>query len=238
MTDSERAVVLHSGGQDSTTCLLLAIEKYGPDNVYPLLINYDQRHGVELACARRVSEELEVPKSNQGYLEIMALSMLEGAALTSMDIEVNTDAEGTGNVYAEDHGLPSTFVPGRNVLFLGLAAAYGAKIGVYELWTGVCETDRAGYPDCRAEFVASMNDTLRLALDEPRLKIEAPLLHASKADTWEIADRMGKRDLIINETHTCYLGERLELHEWGYGCGECGACVERKEGFYKYTAGK
>lgn len=234
MSDKQGAVVLHSGGQDSSTCLLLAIEQHGVENVYPLLINYDQRHQVELACARHVCKELGIKTHQQGYLEVMALAMLEGAALTSLDIDVNTDATDTGNVFAEEHDLPSTFVPGRNVIFLGLAAAFGAQKGIYEIWTGVCETDEAGYPDCRADFIASMNDTLRFALDEPSIKIVAPLLHASKRDTWQIAADLGKLDLIVEETHTCYLGERADLHEWGYGCGECGACVERKNGFYAF----
>lgn len=233
---SEQVVVLHSGGQDSTTCLLVAIDEYGKDNVFPLLINYDQRHQVELACARRVCDVLEIPQRQQGYLEFNAFAMLESAALTNVDIDVNVDATDTGNVYAERHNLPSTFVPGRNAVFFTLAAAYGAPKGIYNVMTGVCQTDDAGYPDCREVFVLAMQDALRAGLDEPALTINAPLLHQSKADTWQLAADLGYLDLIIDETHTCYMGERIEKHPWGFGCGECGACAERIKGFDEFQA--
>lgn len=236
MSEPTKAVVLHSGGQDSTTCLIQAIRRYGTENVYPLLINYDQRHQVELACARRVCDILDVPERQQGYLEVMALAMLEGAALTSMDIEVSTDATDTGNDYAERHNLPSTFVPGRNVIFLGLAAAFGAKVGAYTIVTGVCEADDAGYPDCRESFVQSMEMALREALAEDEITIWAPLLHKSKAETWALADEAGYLDLIIDETHTCYMGERIEKHAWGFGCGACGACIERERGYEAFKS--
>lgn len=225
------AVVLLSGGQDSTTCLAWAIELWGAPNVHPVAFRYGQRHAIELRCAERVCHELGVRQP--WVLPIEALSDLSAAALTSKDIPVDVDAAGTGNVFAESHDLPSTFVPGRNVLFLTLALAYGAKAGIYDLVTGVCETDRAGYPDCRKEFVVSLEETLSLALTED-VCIHAPLLKRSKAETFLLADELGVLDTILELTHTCYEGNRDNRFDWGYGCGACGACVERRDGWEEF----
>lgn len=228
------AVVLHSGGQDSSTCLAWAIDRWGKDNVYPVAFDYVQRHSVELKQAEAVCRELGVRFPVR--IPATGLAYIGGAALTNQEIEVNTNAKDTGNVYAEEHGLPSTFVPGRNLLFFTLAAAFGAKMGIYTLVTGVCEADDAGYPDCRESFVRSAEKTLRLALDEPWVEVHAPLLHRSKAETFELAAELGVLEMVLEHTHTCYNGDRSHRHPWGYGCGECGACQERAKGWDGYIS--
>lgn len=229
-----RAVVLHSGGQDSTTCLGWAIEEWGRDSIWTVSFDYGQRHRVETQQADVICDELGIPPERRARYTIEALAQLAGAALTNRDIEVNVNAQGSGNVFAEEHDLPSTFVPGRNVLFLTLALAYGAKRGIYDLVTGVCETDRAGYPDCRQEFVGAIEETLRIALDEPAVTIHAPLLQRSKAETFQLAQELGILELVLEETHTCYHGDRSHRFDWGYGCGDCGACIERRDGWESY----
>lgn len=228
---SDKAVVLHSGGQDSTTCLAWAIQRFGKDNIFPVSFFYGQRHEVELTQAREICRQLDVRQPQM--MSAVQLQSLGGAALTDKTIEPSVDATGTGNKYAEDHGLPSTFVPGRNMLFLTLAAAYGAKLGIYNLVTGICETDAAGYPDCRASFAAAATEALSEALAENVL-IYTPLIEKSKAETFAFAEELGVLELVVTQTHTCYNGARNELHEWGHGCGECGACEERKKGWIEF----
>lgn len=232
---SEGVVVLFSGGQDSTTCLMWAITLYGEENVYPLGFDYGQKHSVEIGQAKKITKLLGV--KDPEYLTIEALHQLGGAALTDKSIEVEAKAGiESGNVFAHTHGLPSTFVPGRNMLFLTLAAAYGAKLGVYDLVTGVCQADASGYPDCRMQFVEDAQYALSSALDE-QVRIQAPLLVLTKAETWAKAAEMGILDIIIKHTHTCYHGDRSQMHEWGAGCGNCPACVERKNGYEEFVAG-
>lgn len=227
------AVVLHSGGQDSTTCLAWAIKMFGLENVFPLIIDYQQRHRIEIECAHEISTlwRTQPPR----VLHLDALRDLGGAALTD-DTEVALDATGTLNVFAAEHDLPSTFVPGRNLLFFTLAAAYGATIGAYDIVTGVCEADRAGYPDCREEFVQSAQASLRLALDDDKVMIHAPLVRLSKGRTFELAAACGALDTVLEHTNTCYHGNREIRHAWGYGCGECPACEERARGWDEYQA--
>ena len=226
------AVVLHSGGQDSTTCLAWAISHWGRENIFPLSFNYGQRHIIELEAAAKTAERLTVRPRR--VLPVPALNILGAAALTNSKISVNANAKGTGNVYAEEHDLPSTFIPGRNMLFFTLGIAYAAKLGIHNLVTGVCETDRAGYPDCRAEFVSAAQNALRLALDDDFLNIYAPLVHRSKAETFLLAEELGVLDTILELTHTCYYGDRSNRFDWGYGCGECPACHERSHGWTEY----
>lgn len=232
----EKAVVLFSGGQDSTTCLVWAIDKWGPSNVFPVLFNYGQRHAVELAQAGIILSKL-LPGHEPVMLDVAALNQIGGAALTDPGVDVNVDAADTGNVYAEAHGLPSTFVPGRNMLFLTLALAYGARHGAYNLVTGVCEADEAGYPDCRKPFVEAARYALALAIDEKQVQVHAPLIKATKAETFKLAEDLGVLDLVLEETHTCYHGNRDVRLDWGYGCGECGSCVERAKGYAQFRAG-
>lgn len=227
-----KAIVIFSGGQDSTTCLGWAAAKWGKENIYPLSFFYGQRHEVELNQARDICRAMGIRQPE--FMSAVQLQSLGGAALTDKHVEPNVDATGTGNKYAEDHGLPSTFVPGRNMLFLTLATAYGAKLGVYDLVTGVCEADDAGYPDCRSSFVDAAQVVLSKALDES-IEIHAPLLHLTKADTFALADEYGILETVLRLSHTCYRGERQLLHEWGYGCGECGACEERAKGWMEYA---
>src|SRR3990167_3655224 len=233
-----KAVIALSGGQDSTTCLVDLVNRVGAKNVYPVFFDYGQRHHIEYECARHAVSLLHVNE-----LEVVPVEALKGfgaAALTNSDISVNVDATGTGNVYAEAHGLPSTFVPGRNMIFLGLCAAYAAQVGAREIVTGACAADEAGYPDCRPDFIASMEETINVALGltgtDEAIEIVAPLLHLTKAQTWELAASLGELPLIVHNTHTCYEGNHYDLHPWGYGCGKCGSCLEREKGWVEYQA--
>jgi 7-cyano-7-deazaguanine synthase len=229
------AIVLLSGGQDSTTCLAWAINDWGAGNVRTVSFDYGQRHKVELEQAHLISKELGA--ESHVVIPLEALSWLSGSALTSAHIEVEELAsEESMNAHAYARGLPSTFVPGRNMLFLTLAAAYGAKYGIYDLVGGMCQQDAAGYPDCREEFIEQAEQALTLALDEP-VTLYTPLMHRTKAETWQLANDLGILDVIIEHTHTCYFGERGLRHDWGAGCGTCPACVERKRGWNEYRAG-
>lgn len=227
----ERAVVTLSGGQDSTTCLYYALRKYG--SVEAVSFDYGQRHRVELGLAERAADRELVPFH---VIPIESLAWLAGASLTNPWIE-NTrgGAPASGGWHAE-RGLPPSFVPGRNLLFLTLAAAYAIPRGVTTVVAGVCAQDAAGYPDCRADFVASMRATIALGMDCPEFEIDAPLLELSKAGTWRLAADLGVLERIVEDTHSCYEGDRSHRHAWGYGCGECGACVERARGYAEYTA--
>lgn len=223
------AVVLLSGGQDSTTCLAWAMEQYA--EVACVTIDYGQRHRVELACAAQIAKLWRVP---QVVVPIDSLAALGGAALTDATIDVEAEASaGSRAAWAAQRGLPSTFVPGRNLLFFTLAAAWGLPRGYDTLVTGVCQADRAGYPDCRSSFVFAAELAVRLAMDAPEFRIAAPLLERSKAGTWRLADDLGVLEVVVNETHTCYRGDRAPVFEWGAGCGECPACDERARGFYE-----
>jgi 7-cyano-7-deazaguanine synthase len=231
MSDN-KAVVLFSGGQDSTTCLMWAVDRFGRDNVFPLCVDYNQRHRQELIQAEQISDLILGRLPRTVTLEV--LEQLGGAALTDPDVPVSADASGTGNVFAESHGLPSTFVPGRNMLFLTTALAYGATFGAYDVVTGVCEADAAGYPDCRGEFIQAAQRALRAALDEPFVNLHAPLLRLNKAKTFQLADELDALDIVLELTSTCYHGTRDERHSWGYGCGECPACLERAKGWLEF----
>lgn len=225
------SIVLLSGGQDSTTCLAWAKQELGP-GVRAIAFDYGQRHRVELEQAKKIADRIGVLSFS--VLDAKVLSDLGGAALTDDRVEVEAMAHPRSlNRHAYEHGLPSTFVPGRNMLFLTIAAAFGARFGCYDLVTGVCQQDRAGYPDCRAEFISACCVALSYALDE-RVTIHAPLLERDKADTWALAQDLGILDVIVDMTHTCYHGDRTVKHDWGYGCGECPACIERQNGYNRY----
>lgn len=227
-----QTIVLLSGGQDSTTCLAWALREHGA--AMTVSFDYGQRHKIELEQAALISKTLGA--ESHDVIPVEALSWLAGAALTneSIDVEAQASAESL-NAHAWAHGLPSTFVPGRNMLFLTLAAAYGAKFGIYDLVAGMCQQDRAGYPDCRHEFIDAAEDALTLALDE-QVTIETPLMNLTKAETWALADELGIVNVVIDLTHTCYHGERDVRHEWGAGCGICPACVERARGWDQFVA--
>lgn len=234
--NNERVVVLFSGGLDSTVCLGLACQAYRPSNVYPLLFDYGQRHRIELDQAKRIAAMLRTARAMT--LPVDALRVLGGSALTDGDVPVEASAtRAGGNAYAAQRGLPSTFVPGRNLVFLSLAAAYAATLGANTIMTGVCEADAAGYPDCRRSFVEAANKAVSQALGEA-LVVDAPLLHMNKASTFALAESLGILDLVVEETQTCYRGERggEHKHDWGHGCARCPACLERERGWAAYVA--
>lgn len=212
MLNEEKAVVVFSGGQDSTTCLFWAKQQFAEVEV--VTFDYGQRHKLEIECAGEIARDLGV---QQTVLDMSLLNQLAPNALTRTDVEI-THEEGE---------LPSTFVDGRNLLFLSFAAIMAKQKGARHLVTGVCETDFSGYPDCRDSFVKSMNVTLNLSMDYPFV-IHTPLMWLDKAQTWKMADELGAFDYVRERTLTCYNGII------GDGCGECPACKLRKAGLDRY----
>jgi 7-cyano-7-deazaguanine synthase len=208
----QKAVVVFSGGQDSTTCLFWALERY--DEVEAVTFNYGQRHKLELECAASITKELSI---KHHILDMSLLNQLAPNALTRDDIAIEWKEEGP----------PSTFVDGRNLLFLSFAAVLAKQIGAKHLVTGVCETDFSGYPDCRDVFIKSLNVTLNLSMDYPFV-IETPLMWLNKAETWQLADHLGAFEFVREKTLTCYNGIMAD------GCGECPACLLRKKGLEDY----
>ena len=227
-----RALVLFSGGQDSTTCLAWALADPRFERVDSVAFDYGQRHRIELDCRRSVLRELRAAfpdwaaRLGEDHLvDLSVLKSLGDSALTSeraIELQAN--------------GLPSTFVPGRNLFFLTAAAALAYRSGTAVLVGGMCETDYSGYPDCREQTLQAMQQALSLGLDMP-LAIETPLMHLDKAQTWALAQRLGGDALVAlieEHTHTCYLGERGSRQAWGYGCGQCPACVLRARGHARW----
>ena len=213
---NEKAVVVFSGGQDSTTCLYWALKQF--KEVVAVTFNYNQRHSLEIDVAKSIADELGV---KHHVLDMSLLNQLAPNALTRADIAIEQ----------KDGELPSTFVPGRNLLFLSFATILANQIGARHIVTGVCETDFSGYPDCRDAFVKSCNVTLNLALDKPFV-IHTPLMWINKAETWKLADDLGVLDFVREKTLTCYNGIIAE------GCGECPACELRKRGLEDYLLEK
>ena len=226
------ALVLFSGGQDSAVCLAWAIERY--ERVETIGFDYGQRHRVELEARLRVLAKMRSARrdwaaqlGDDHVLAIPALGKISHTALTR-DSEIAFAAS----------GLPTTFVPGRNLLFLTYAAAVAYRRGIATLVGGMCETDFSGYPDCRNDTIVALAKALSLGLDKP-VAIETPLMFVDKAATWAMAEALGGTgfvDLIVEETHTCYLGDRSKRHAWGYGCGTCPACELRANGFAAWRA--
>jgi 7-cyano-7-deazaguanine synthase len=226
------ALVLFSGGQDSTTCLAQALSKY--ERVETIAFDYGQRHKVELEARLNVLRELKnrfprwAEKLGQDHLlDLAVLGQVSDCSLTR-DVAFKM----------ESSGLPNTFVPGRNLLFLTLAAALAYRRDLQVLVTGVCETDFSGYPDCRDDTMKAMQLALSLGMDK-RFLIETPLMWIDKADTWVMAHSLGGQalvDLIVEHTHTCYLGDRRHRHAWGYGCGQCPACELRARGYERFSS--
>jgi 7-cyano-7-deazaguanine synthase len=232
MDKSKSALVLFSGGQDSTTCLAWALDKFS--HVETVAFNYNQRHIVELECRKVVLQNIraQFPEwadklGEDHLLDIPVLGSISDTALTQ-DREIEFSKS----------GLPTTFVPGRNLLFLTLASAIAYRRGIEVLVGGMCETDFSGYPDCRNETIKSQEKTLSLGLDYS-LIIETPLMWIDKAATWKMANDIGGNrliNIIKNDTHTCYLGDRSVSHDWGFGCGTCPACELRKSGWNKFNS--
>lgn len=221
------ALVLFSGGQDSTTCLAYALDRY--ERVETIAFDYRQRHSVELEARLHVLREFreQFPQwaSKLGEYHLLDLAVLGAVSETSLTRETAYKME--------SNGLPNTFVPGRNLLFLTLAAALAYRRDLQVIVTGVCETDFSGYPDCRDDTMKAMQLALSLGMNK-RYLIETPLMWIDKADTWALAASLGGQplvDLIVEHTHTCYLGDREHRHSWGYGCGSCPACELRARGY-------
>jgi 7-cyano-7-deazaguanine synthase len=233
------ALVLFSGGQDSTTCLAHALAQY--ERVETLAFDYRQRHLVELEARLQVLTQVRAQFPEWGHKlgedHLLDLGVLGQVSETSLTRDMTFKMEASG--------LPNTFVPGRNLLFLTLAAALAYRRDLDVIVTGVCETDFSGYPDCRDDTMKAMQIALSLGMDR-RLLIETPLMWIDKAQTWQLAYDLGQKshneggnqlvDLIVEHTHTCYLGDRAHRHDWGYGCGTCPACDLRAKGWQRWKA--
>src|SRR5947208_8647408 len=230
-SSSETALVLFSGGQDSTTCLAWALQRFA--RVEMLGFSYGQRHSIELACRDRLLSGIKAlrpewaAKLGESHtLEIPTLAEISDTALTR-DVAI---AMGEG-------GLPNTFVPGRNLVFLTFAAALAYRRGIKHIVAGMCETDYSGYPDCRDDTIKALQVALTLGMDR-RFVLHTPLMWRDKAATWALAGELGGEglvDLIREHSHSCYLGDRSHHHDWGFGCGECPACKLRADGWAKYV---
>lgn len=212
----KKAVVVLSGGQDSATCLALAIKKYGSDNVAALTFEYGQRHSLETKYAKRLAKRFGI--STHKIVKLDFYRDLTTNALMSETIPIEK---------RKGAGCPTTVVEGRNAFFLLLASVWAKELGAYDVYTGVSEADYSGYPDCRAAFIRSQQKTIRLALEWP-IKIVTPFMRMTKAAEWALAERLGILDIIENETLTCYNGIP------GKGCGECPACKLRNRGYDEF----
>ena len=232
--EQDTALVLFSGGQDSATCLAWALSRFA--RVETLGFHYGQRHAIELDCRDALIAGITAIHPDWGArlgdnhtLEIPTLGTISETALTR-NVAIEMDAG----------GLPNTFVPGRNLVFLTFAAALAYRRGIQHIVGGMCETDYSGYPDCRDETIKALQVALNLGMDR-QFELHTPLMWRDKADTWALADELGGTtlvDLIREHSHTCYLGERGERHEWGYGCGKCPACELRAKGWRQYAASR
>ncbi len=228
---TETALVLFSGGQDSATCLAWALQRF--ERVETLGFDYGQRHLIELACRENLLDGMKSLRADWAgklgeshTLEIATLATISDTALTR-DVAIAM----------QEDGLPNTFVPGRNLLFLTFAAALAYRRGIRHIIGGMCETDYSGYPDCRDDTIKALQTALNLGMDRT-FELHAPLMWLDKANTWQLAHDLGEAglvDLIREASHTCYLGERGMRHEWGYGCGECPACALRANGWRQYA---
>lgn len=214
MQNQPKAVVIFSGGQDSTTCLFLAIQEFGRENVEVVTFQYGQRHAIELEKAEWIAHDLGV---KQTVIDTSVIKTITHNALMDSTAEIE-----------QNGATPNTFVDGRNALFLLYTAIYAKSQNIHTIFTGVCETDFSGYPDCRDVFVKSMNVTLNLAMDYA-FNIRTPLMYLTKKETWKLADDLGAFDYIREHTHTCYLGVEG-------GCHTCPSCLLREKGLSEYLA--
>lgn len=228
-----KAIVLFSGGQDSAVCLAWALTRYA--RVETLGFDYGQRHLVELECRQqflsRMREEMPDLAEKLGEDHVLSIPVLGEIS----DTALTRDTE----IEVASSGLPSTFVPGRNLIFLNLAAALAWRRGASILVGGMCETDFSGYPDCRRSTIDAQEQAISLGLDKD-VTIDTPLMYIDKAETWRMAIDLGGEplvDLIVENTHTCYLGDRSVRHDWGYGCNDCPACDLRAQGWQKWRSG-
>ena len=223
MPNTHGLVVL-SGGQDSVTCLGFALKCY--EKVSAISFDYGQTHKVELEQAEKIAAKLGVPFE---VMKISAFSQLADSALvTGGDVNAK---------HKRDNELPASFVPNRNAIFMTLAHAYAQKVGAKYVVTGVSQADYSGYPDCRKVFIKKLEQTLNLGYNTS-IAFITPLSYLSKAQTFALAEECGVLDLVINDSHTCYNGDRTNLHSWGYGCGDCPACILRKNGYLEFIENK
>jgi 7-cyano-7-deazaguanine synthase len=225
------ALVLFSGGQDSATCLAWALDRY--QHVETIGFDYGQRHAIELRCRQSfltaLKQRYPLWAAKLGGDHMIDLGVLGRISDTALTQEKAIEFEASG--------LPSTFVPGRNLMFFTFAAAVGYRRGLSVIVGGMCETDYSGYPDCRDDTIKAMQVALSLGL-QTRFVLETPLMWRDKAATWSLAEQLGGGDLvamIAEETHSCYLGERSQRHAWGYGCDRCPACDLRRRGYEAYA---
>lgn len=231
---NHKALVLFSGGQDSTTCLAWALQRY--EHVETIGFDYGQRHCVELQCRQQVLQRLRADFPEWGarlgedhMLNLSVLGAISDTALTSERA-----------IAFGQNGLPNTFVPGRNLLFFNFAAAVAYRRGLQVLVGGMCETDYSGYPDCRDNTLKALQVAMSLGMDSPMV-VETPLMWIDKATTWALAAQLGGSkfvELLINDTHTCYQGDHVSKHAWGFGCGTCPACELRAKGYEQFTNSK
>lgn len=221
MHHGDAALVLFSGGQDSTTCLFWAKERFA--RVDAIGFDYGQKHAIELDQARAIAEKAAVT-----FAVFDITGTLRGSALTEHDKAI-------GDAHERDADLPASFVPARNALFLTLAAGHAYNLGIHDLVGGMCQTDYSGYPDCRRVFIDSMETSLTLALDAD-LRIHTPLMYLTKAETWKLAADLGVLDLIRRDTHTDYNGDRSQFNEWGYGKLDNPASILRARGYEEAKA--
>lgn len=227
----DTALVLFSGGQDSATCLAWALERFA--QVETLGFAYGQRHAVELDCRDTLRSEM-VGSNDLWRQRLGADHMIDLSVLGQLsDTALTRKAE----IHFSEQGLPTTFVPGRNLLFLTFAATLAVRRQVRHIVTGVCETDYSGYPDCRDDTIKALQVALNLGMQE-RFVLHTPLMWLDKRETWKLAETLGGQrlvELINRESHSCYLGDRQHLHAWGYGCGTCPACALRAKGWQTYV---
>jgi 7-cyano-7-deazaguanine synthase len=231
-TDPRTALVVFSGGQDSTVCLAWALQRYR--HVETIGFDYGQRHRVELDCRVQVRQQIaeHFPQwaGKLGEDHLLDLGLLGQISDTAMTSERAIEMQA--------NGLPNTFVPGRNLLFLNFAASVAYRRGASVLVGGMCETDFSGYPDCRDNTLKALQVAMSLGLDSP-MTVETPLMWLTKAQTWALSHELGGdalNELVVEHTHTCYLGDRSQRHAWGHGCGECPACVLRRDGHAAFLA--
>jgi len=232
--ENQRALVLFSGGQDSTTCLAWALSRY--QHVETIGFDYGQRHAIELTMRPQLLQKIRGLSADWDYRlgedHLLDLSLISQLSQTAMTENIA--------IQMQENGLPNTFVPGRNLMFMLVAAtlAYRRQLGV--LVGGMCETDFSGYPDCRDDSLKALQVAINLGMAS-RLNIETPLMWIDKAESWRLAERLGGKDLvdlIRHDTHTCYLGERGQMHAWGHGCGTCPACELRAKGYQEFITTK
>jgi 7-cyano-7-deazaguanine synthase len=218
----KKALVVFSGGQDSTTCLGWAKNRF--DYVETITFDYGQKHKIEIVQAKKIAELLNVPNT---LLNINAFSQLNDSALINPDLDISSKHEKKSN-------LPASFVPNRNAIFFTLAHAFAQKQEIDNIILGVNQTDRAGYPDCREEFVVNIEKALNIG-SESDIKFHYPLINLSKSEIFKLSDKEGVLDIVLNESHTCYNGNHTTKFDWGYGCGECPACLIRRDGWKEFS---